>query len=139
MPTYLNSTAARVTIGVLTIEPGLTAESDVYILASELPAGVTLQSDSPFYNDVVLSQRVDGGGSLSIPETVGSQSVRGVKVTIFCVSGQFTVTWNSVSNVPAINLEAGQQIGRVFRDRVIKSIEFNELDAGILSVLVVRL
>jgi len=137
MPTYLNSNTEEIALGGERIPKGGTLETEIYTYP--LPSGVTLVSDAPYYNTVIVSVLQTSTATIAIPDTIGGQIVRGVRLKLQCISGTFTVTLNHASNTPSIKFAAGMTYERSYRDRVVKSINVTKDTNGTLIVLVERL
>jgi len=141
MPTYTNSGTKHGTIQSLGFPPGEAVETEVNLLTSELAAAnadadvnITLTVATPFYNDMAVSQIVTTATTVVVPEIVNGREVRGVKVTLYCESGQYAVGINSGANTPLINIEAGQTVERLFRDRILSQLVITTTSAGRLVV-----
>ena len=116
MPKYTNGTNAIIMAGTHRFEAGETLEIREWL--NPLPAGITKSSDSPFYDPIILSQKVTSTGPVAIPVVNGSYKVR-----IYVSTGEVSVKFSS-SSATAILIGAGDYHEVKCMSRSINSVIF---------------
>jgi hypothetical protein len=120
MPQYTNSgsSVACVVPEGLRIEAGETQPSLSWLLS--LPTGVAKTSDLPAWDgDVIASDSLTSTTTVTIPTSVNGVAVRGIRLYIFCASGDWTLVYNGTT--PAMYLTAGMPIAEKTRERLINT------------------
>jgi len=127
MPTYKNTSGSVVTADGVRIEPNETVETYSYLL--NLPSGVSKISDTPYWNDLIISDVQTGNNgetdTIEIPEIVNGEDVKAIRGQIYCAAGSCTIAYNNVSNTPLAKLIAGYTFPIHTISRVIDSIIIN--------------
>jgi len=110
MPTYANSTSAVITIGDVRIEPGQSVKTLQFIPGS-LPAGITEVTTAPMCNPIILSSKVTGNTTVTIPETYTNpltgivESLNGnYLITVYVGTGEATVQFNGSGTLKYVGL-----------------------------------
>jgi len=91
MPAYKNSTSTVINAEGVRIEPGQTVETYQYI--ASLPAGVTLTSASPYWDNIVSSAKLTSTTTVTVPSSL----LGNYKIKIYVGAGECTVKTNSSS------------------------------------------
>ena len=89
MPTYKNSGTSVVNVEGLRLEPGETKATYQYLIT--LPAGVTLTSASPYWDNVVSSAKLTSTTTVSVPDSLTGN----YKIKIYVGVGECTVQTNN--------------------------------------------
>jgi hypothetical protein len=101
MPVYHNGNTDDVALEGCVVPAGKNFTTTSNLLASQIPAGVTKLTDTPYWNPVVLSEVVSGSTgttSVSIPETYRGLPLTDYYLKIRCTSGQATIKFNDASD-----------------------------------------
>jgi hypothetical protein len=118
MPQYTNAGTVVQAIEGIRIEVGETKTSQSFLL--NLPSGVSKVSDDPSWDgDIVASDSLTATTTVTIPTTVNGKQVRGIRLYIFCASGDWTLSYNG--NTPVSYLTAGMPIAEKTRERLINT------------------
>ena len=117
MPRYTNAGPDLVVVGSIRIEVGQTVDSRIW-LATPLPTGVTKLSDSPFHDEVILSQAATG--TVNVPAAVDGN----YKIHVFCTTSGLTIKTDSASAVARI-LGVGESWDAICLSRTINSLIFS--------------
>ena len=127
MPTYLNSGTVVKDVSGLRVEPGESLQSIQW--AGSLPAGVTITSENPFYNPIIYSTAIAGGGTYEIPNNL----IGNYKVTFYCATGTITAKLSS-SNGTARVLAAGETWTVMCLARIVDSLIWATTGTGSVTV-----
>ena len=134
MPTYKNTSVLRATLGGHTIEPGQSIETAGWFDTSSLPIGVIQTFETPFFNPIVLSQKISTNSTVQIPAGTDRFFIH-----VFVESGEVDLLFNSVNNLPALKLYTGAKYGRKIFDRTVNDLRFTFVTAGVVFLIVEKL
>lgn len=101
MPKYTNANSTVVSIGSLRLEPGET-KTTLEFIPGTLPAGVTEDASAPTIRPIILSSKVSGSGTVTVPETYVdsmtgvAKSLTGNYIITLYSTGESTVQLNGV-------------------------------------------
>lgn len=105
MPTYKNTSSARVTVSGFALEPGQSMELDGYVI-NAAGKGLTKTADTPYYNPVIHSEKVSSSKTVQVPEvdSLGNDVER--YLVHFYASSDWvgTIAFNDASNTPLLSL-----------------------------------
>lgn len=133
MPTYKNGGTSDANLGGNRLAPN--QELQTTIIYDTLPSGVTKTSDSPSHNPLVAAVNVTGNpgdadGEVTIPATVNSEPVEGIRGTLYCTAGSAEVRFNSASASPAMIVYPNAPIEIGFRQRLVSKIYVKYLESS---------
>jgi len=115
MPKYSNSLATAVVGDGIRVEPK--SKESTVVWFNSVPAGITKDSDSPFYNPIISSELVSGTKTI----TVDTSLTGNYQVEIYCITGSISIQYNSSDAVARI-LGAGDKTTEMCGLRTINTI-----------------
>lgn len=132
MPTYINdSTSVLVTVDGCVFRPGQTRVINHYLNDSENK--LTLLSDTPFYNPVILDQGYSGSNDSTTEITISLTA----DFIYLDATGNVEIFRNSIDNTPSLKVSAASKIIKISnRDNTISKLILKFIDASATNIQV---
>jgi len=116
MPKYRNSTNINKQLGSYIVPPNEDVITSGFF--TNLPAGVTLVSDDPSYNPVLLSEAYIVDSTIPVPVS----DTGAYYVDIYVEAGEVDVRFNSASMTPVVKITEGSSWQKFFTAKSINDI-----------------
>jgi hypothetical protein len=92
MPKYANSTGTVISFGTgIRVEPYSSVESIEWIAESSLPIGITMSSETPFFDQIVSSVELTSTATVQVPINLTGN----YKITVLADTGVVGIQLNS--------------------------------------------
>lgn len=131
MPKYQNTGTSLIVVGSLRFERGETLETPIWL--DSLPSGIVLLADAPFFNPIILSQKVASTSTVTIPVV----STGSYKVSVYVTAGEVSLKVNSSSST-AVLLGVGMKFEAICLSRTINDLRFT-ISSGTAYVTVEKI
>lgn len=122
MPKYTNNSSNDYFVEGIKLDAGAIVLDEKII--QQVPSNVSVDLTTGMHDPIILSQKVTGAGTVTIPATSS-----GYKIEVYCpASAEATFKLNASGT--AVTVGAGDKFVRVYRTRLVGSIVFSAVTSA---------